>query len=52
VAGDLEMMCCITATHGMMVMCKCDEISRELTEIGKKQGIAHGGAQWRSPDTA
>jgi hypothetical protein len=29
VVGDLEMVCCIDASHGMMAMCKCDESFRE-----------------------
>jgi hypothetical protein len=29
VTGDLELGCCITVTHGMMAMCKCDESFRE-----------------------
>jgi 5-deoxy-D-glucuronate isomerase len=33
VVGDLELACCITTTHGMMVMCKCDESFRE---VGRK----------------
>jgi hypothetical protein len=29
VTGDLELMCCIGANHGMMAMCRSDESSRE-----------------------
>jgi hypothetical protein len=29
VTGDLELMCCIGANHGMMTMCRSDESSRE-----------------------
>ncbi len=29
VTGDLELMCCIGANHGMMPMCRSDESSRE-----------------------
>ncbi len=29
VVGDLEVVCCIDTSHGMMAMCKCDETSRE-----------------------
>jgi hypothetical protein len=29
VAGDLELVCCIVANHGMMTMCRSDENSRE-----------------------
>jgi hypothetical protein len=29
VTGDLELMCCIGANHGMMAMCRSDDSSRE-----------------------
>jgi hypothetical protein len=45
VVGDLELMCCITGTHGMMTMCKCDECfmeeGRKSSKLTDLKQVAH-----------